>query len=283
MDSPGLEKLRLEIDAIDGDLHGLIRRRAALVGEILSAKPDGGLAMRPGREATVLRRRIAAHDGTFPLAAVYRMWREMMSAFTLMQTPGLRIAVCRPADQPGYWDLARDHFGCLVALQAHESPAQVLAEVRSNPTTIGVVPAPIEADTAPWWPLLASGEPTLPNVVARLPFLAMPNARARGISAMVLARIEPEESGDDRSLISLESQSGLSRNRISAALAKAGLPSFTSALDQVVRGVHHYLLEMPGVIAHGDERLRILEEALELARDRVASIGAYAAPVTPRQ
>jgi chorismate mutase/prephenate dehydratase len=278
MDSPGLEKLRLEIDAIDTELHGLIRRRAALVGQISAAKPSGGLAMRPGREAMVLRRRIAQHDGTFPAAAVYRMWREMMSAFTLMQTPGLRVAVCRPADQPGYWDVARDHFGCQVPLVAYESPAQVLAEVRSNAVTIGVVPAPIEADTAPWWPLLASGEPTLPNVVARLPFLAMPNARARDISAVVLARTEPEESGDDRSMISIESKSGLSRNRIAGAVAKAGMPAFVSALDQVVRGVHHYLIELPGVIADGDKRLRQLEAALELEAGRVASIGAYATP-----
>jgi chorismate mutase len=282
MDAPSLEKLRLEIDAIDTDLHGLIRRRAALVGQISAAKPPGGLAMRPGREAMVLRRRLAQHDGTFPAAAVYRMWREMMSAFTLMQTPGLRVAVCRPADQPGYWDVARDHFGCQVPLVAYESPAQVLAEVRSNAVTIGVVPAPIEADTAPWWPLLASGEPTLPNVVARLPFLAMPNARARDISAVVLARTEPEESGDDRSMISIESKSGLSRNRIAGAVAKAGLPAFVSALDQVVRGVHHYLIELPGVIADGDKRLRQLEAALELEAGRVASIGAYATPAGGR-
>ena len=203
MDAPGLEQLRQEIDAIDTDLHGLIRRRAALVGQISAAKPSGGLAMRPGREAMILRRRVAQHDSAFPVAAVYRMWREMMSAFTLMQTPGLRVAVCRPADQPGYWDVARDHFGCQVPLVAYESPAQVLAEVRNSPTTIGLVPAPLEADTAPWWPLLAGGEPTLPNVVACLPFLVMPNARARGISALVLARIEPEESGEDRALIAV--------------------------------------------------------------------------------
>ena len=221
MDAPSLERLRREIDTIDGELHALIRRRADLVGEISAAKPSGGLAMRPGREATVLRRRLAGHDGSFPAAAVYRMWREMMSAFTLMQTPGLKVAVCRPADQPGYWDLARDHFGCQIPLQAHESPAQVLAEVRASATTIGVVPAPIEADTAPWWPLLASGEATLPNVVAKLPFLAMPNARARGISALVLARIEPEESGDDRALISVEAPSALSRNRIASEIGRA--------------------------------------------------------------
>ena len=161
-----------------------------------------------------------------------------------------------------------------------ESPAQVLAEVRTSPTTVGVVPAPIEADTAPWWPLLASGESTLPNVVARLPFLPMPNARARGISAVVLARIEPEESGDDRALISIETPSGISRNRIAQALAAAGLPAFTSALDQLAGGVHHYLVELPGVIADGDKRLRGLETALKPERGRVATIGAYAVPAT---
>ena len=102
MDAPDLDKLRQEIDVIDRELHGLIRRRAELVDEITAAKPNGGLAIRPGREAKILRQRLASHEGAFPAAAVYRMWREMMSAFALMQTPGLRIAVCRPADQPGY-------------------------------------------------------------------------------------------------------------------------------------------------------------------------------------
>ena len=127
MDAPRLNALRQEIDSIDGDLHGLIRRRAALVGEITASKPAGGLALRPGREAQIMRTRLATHDGGFPAAAVYRMWREMMSAFSLMQTPGLKVAVCRPADQPGYWDLARDHFGCQVPMVGYESPAQVLA------------------------------------------------------------------------------------------------------------------------------------------------------------
>jgi hypothetical protein len=106
----------------------------------------------------------------------------------------------------------------------------------------------------------------------------MPNARARGISALVLARIEPEESGEDCALISVETQQGFSRDRIAAAIAKAGLPSFSSAMDQMVGGVHHYLLELPGVIVDGDPRLRALEAALALRRGRVAAIGAYAVP-----
>jgi len=263
-------------------LHGLIRRRADLVDRIAASKPPGGLALRPGREAQVMRQRLQTHQGPFPAAAVYRMWREMMCAFTMMQTPDIKVAICRPHDQPGYWDLARDHFGCQVPLVGYASPMQVLAEVRANPTTIGVVPAPIETDTAPWWPLLASGEPTLPNVVARLPFLVMPNARARGISALVLARIEPEESGEDRALISVEVEEGISRNRIAGALTKVGLPAFSSAMDQVVAGVHHYLLELPDVIGDTDPRLRALETALGLNRGRVAALGAYAVPAIAR-
>jgi chorismate mutase / prephenate dehydratase len=282
MDSPSLDSLRQQIDVIDGELHAMIRHRADLVDRISAAKPPGGLALRPGREARVMRQRLATHQGPFPSAALYRMWREMMCAFTLMQTPDLKIAICRPADQPGYWDLARDHFGCQIPFVANDTPAQVLAAVRANPSTLGVVPTPIESDTTPWWPLLAGRDATLPNVVARLPFLDMPNARARGISAFVLARMEPEDSGDDRTLISVEATTGLSRNRIAGALAKVGLPAFTSALDQVADGVHHYLVELPGVLADGDERLRELGTALELKSGRVAAIGAYAVPATPR-
>ncbi len=282
MDSPTLDSLRQEIDAIDSELHAMVRRRADLVDRISAAKPPGGLALRPGREAQVMRQRLATHQGPFPSTAIYRMWREMMCAFTLMQTPDLKIAICRPADQPGYWDLARDHFGCQIPFVANDTPAQVLAAVRANPSTIGVVPTPIESDATPWWPLLAGRDATLPNVVARLPFLDMPNARARGISAFVLARMEPEDSGDDRTLVSVEAGTGLSRNRIAGALAKVGLPAFTSALDQVAGGVHHYLVELPGVLADGDERLLELGTALGLTSGRVAAIGAYAVPAAPR-
>jgi hypothetical protein len=74
----------------------------------------------------------------------------------------------------------------------------------------------------------------------------------------------------------------MSRNRIALALITAGLPAFTSALDQIVHGVHHYLLELPGVVAEGDRRLRELEAALGLGRGRVAAIGAYAVPAGTR-
>ena len=43
MDTPNLDTLRQEIDAIDGDLHGLIRRRATLVVHLRDEQAKSGL------------------------------------------------------------------------------------------------------------------------------------------------------------------------------------------------------------------------------------------------
>src|SRR6185503_3392336 len=130
----------------------------------------------------------------------------------------LRVAICRPPDQPGYWDLARDHFGTQIPFFEHETAMQVLAEVRGDARVIGIVPVPIETDPAPWWPLLATNELVAPNVIARLPFVPSANARARGISALVLARLDPEPSGEDTSLLLIESPGEVSRSRITEAV-----------------------------------------------------------------
>ena len=45
MNAPTLDSLRQEIDAIDGELHGLIGRRADVVGRIAGTKPAGGPAL----------------------------------------------------------------------------------------------------------------------------------------------------------------------------------------------------------------------------------------------
>ena len=153
------------------------------------------------------------------------MWREMMCAFTLMQTPDIKIAICRPHDQPGYWDLARDHFGCQIPFVANDTPAQVLAAVRANPTTLGVVPVPIEADVGAV--VAVAGRPRRhaaqrrgsPALSRRCP-TPVPAAYRRSCWPAWSRRTR----GDDRALVSIEAESGLSRNRISGALAKVGLP-----------------------------------------------------------
>jgi len=256
-------------------------QRSDVVRRVAEAKAAQGngppIALRPGREAVVLRRLLERHRGVFPAAALVRLWRELMGAFTQQQTP-VRVAIYRPADQPGHWDLARDHFGSQIPFFEHDSTTQVLSEVRADPRVIGVVPAPIETESQPWWPLLVNGEPATPNVIARLPFMPTGNARGRNISALVLARLDPEPSGDDISLLLIESPGEMSRSRITVALQKAGFPTLLSALDHARGGLHFYLIEVPEIIVDADPRLAAAAAALGVERARVLTIGAYARP-----
>lgn len=277
MDGSDLDDLRQQIDGIDDTLHDLLMRRAALVEQIGAAKSGGTLALRPGREARVLRRLLTRHSGRFPAAAMVRLWREIMGAFTFLQCP-IRIAVCRPADQPGYWDLARDHFGVQIPFTAHETPIQVLAAVRAEPNVVGIVPGPAQDEPQPWWPFLMGGDPTTPKIVQKLPFVAMPNSRGRELTAFVLARLEAEASGEDRSLIAVEAREEISRSRLGAAIRKAGLPDATALFDVEQAGTYWDLIEVPEFVGDADTRLRALELALGIDGARVVALGSYAVP-----
>ena len=280
-----LDKLRRQIDEIDTALHDLMQKRTAVVERIGAVKgADGRLALRPGREAMVLRRLLDRHTGNFPRAALMRMWREMISAVTGLQSP-FSVAVCVPEEQRGFWDMARDHFGIQVTMRRHTTPARVLSDIAEDPNVVGMLPIPVEGDPQPWWPGLNGNEPPAPSIVARAPFFRTGNPRTEGLSALILARIRPEpsapaNSGLDRSLLVLDSPSDLSRSRISAALAAAGLPAFTSAIrHDLAGGGMLYLVELPAFIIDGDEALPALEQALATPGVRLTPVGAYAVPV----
>ena len=81
-----LEDLRRDIDAVDDAIHDLIMRRTALVHAVRATKSDG-LALRPGREAVILRRLLARHRGAFPRPVLVRIWRELMGAMVRLQGP----------------------------------------------------------------------------------------------------------------------------------------------------------------------------------------------------
>lgn len=277
MDGRNLDDLRQQIDAIDESLHDLLMRRAGLVEQIGAAKVGGGLALRPGREAQVIRRLLARHAGRFPAGALVRLWREIMGAFTFLQSP-IRVAICRPPDQPGYWDLARDHFGVQIPFTAHETPSQVLAAVRADPNVVGLVPAPVQDEPQPWWPRLMSGDPTTPNIVQKIPFVTMPNSRGRDLAAFVLARLDAEPSGDDRALVAVEARAEISRSRLAAAIRKAGLKDATALFDVEQAGTYWDLIEIPEFIADADPRLDGLRAALGIEGARVMALGAYAVP-----
>jgi chorismate mutase-like protein len=284
MSNNDLDQLRRQIDEIDDALHDLLQKRmqvVELVGQAKGAAAGKTLAMRPGREAVVMRRLLAQHKGRFPPAALIRMWREMMGAVTGLQGP-FAVAVCVPDDQRGFWDMARDHFGVQVPMRRHSSTKQVLADITDNPGVVGLLPLPGEADKDPWWPSIVGDLASTPNVVARVPFVRMGNSRTEGLSGVLVAQLKPEPSGPealDRSLLVLESPTDVSRSRISMALQAAKLPAFTSSIRHNPEGGGvAYLIELPGFMIDGDARLKALEDAVATKGARLTPIGCYAVP-----
>ena len=82
--APELDELRREVDRIDRSILELLAARLRVVAEIAQVKGAGSgqLALRPAREALIMRRLVDGRAGDFPKAALLRMWRELLGAMT---------------------------------------------------------------------------------------------------------------------------------------------------------------------------------------------------------
>ena len=269
-----LGDLRREIDEIDTTLHDLIMRRTAIVEKISAAKgKQDSSGMRPGREALILRRLVARHEGAFPRDSLVRIWREIIAPLTAMQGP-YAIAVYAGERDQGYWDLARDHFGSHTRITACDTPRDVLTQVFEGAATHGVLPFPSEHDDPPWWGRLYG--PEAPRVALRLPFAEPGNARGEEPEALVIARVAAEATGDDLSLLVIETTEEVGRTGFDEMLAKANMPGRCVGTHSS-KGVHLNLVEAEGFLTEQDVGPQLL--AARDTVERVMLIGAYPAPL----
>jgi chorismate mutase/prephenate dehydratase len=277
---PELEELRQRLDAIDDRLQDLLIDRAAVVALVAASKKDGNqAAFQPGREAQIIRRLLARHRGGFPAASLVRMWREMLAATVRMQSP-FAVAVFAPNETPGYWDLARDHYGSNTPMSAYGSIGQVIRSVGEGRASVGVLPMPQEGDADPWWRHLLAADETAPRIIARLPFGARGNARSDGADALAIGRGIQQETGSDRTLFAVETAAGLSRGRMFASLSAAGLGcTFCASWEQGPAALS--LLELDGFVAPADPRLGEFRAGLGSALHRLLPLGGYASPLPP--
>lgn len=269
-----LAALRLELDRLDDALHDLLMQRANVVERVAALGAKGRVALRPGREADIIRRLLRRHQGKLPRQVLPRIWRELFAATTAMQGP-YSISVCEVQPSGGFVAAAREHFGASTPLRAYRSPAQAIGEVSAGHAIAVVLPMPAEeeAPQAAWWTSLLSRDEPRIHVVARLPFWS---ARAEGAprtQALVLAAVPPDASLQDRSLVGLELPLEMSRARLSAVLTEAGF-----ALGGIIlrRDAAHAvaLVDVDGYVSDADPRLA----KLMLPRQPVV-LGAYAISV----
>ena len=291
-----LPALRAEIDAIDDALHDLVMRRAAVVARLAASrvKGDDASSLRPGREASILRRLLARHSGPLPAVAVVRLWREILSSSNAMQG-GFSVAL--PAGDAQLHEAARSRFGAAAVLDSKAGPEAALAAVAGGGAQAAVLPVPAAEGAGAWWTGLDS--PRL-QVAARLPFYAA----APAPQAMVVTRDGPDPSGDDRSLLRLafdgeavtpgldggspplaaaagaaDPEGQAVCGMIAGALRAAGLHARALLLARR-RAKLWALAEVDGVVAAGDARLLALRARLP-PLDDARPLGFYAAPIRP--
>lgn len=179
-----LAEIRREIDRIDEAMHLLLMERGTVIDRLVAIKrtAEVGSAFRPAREADMMRRIAARHEGRLPLATAEHLWRTIIATFTHVQSP-FTVHVEQGSDALGMHDLARFHVGFDVPLVGHGTPQRVVQAVQASTGDIGLVRIASEPGSA-WWEALGDDAP---QIMARLPFFSGQGHPA-SVPAFVLAR-----------------------------------------------------------------------------------------------
>lgn len=188
--APSLEEVRARLDAIDADLLALIDERSGLARQVAAAKAaagDGGkFALRPGREAQLLRRLLDKPRQAAPAGLVVRIWRELMADSLSRQGP-FHVSIYGGREPARVLEAARLRFGVAPALTPAARAEDALAAAR----TLGGVAVLALASEGPWWGRLLA-EPNL-KVFAALPCLSAWGPAC----ALAVAAVEVEPTGGD--------------------------------------------------------------------------------------
>lgn len=135
--SEKLKQCREQIDGLDDELLRLVNQRAALAQKIGHLK-EGGVVLRPEREAQVLRRLQDANPGPLSNAAIAALFTEVMSQCRALEAP-LSVAYLGP--EGTFTEAAAlKRFGSAVQGQSCATIDDVFRAVESGAVQYGVVP-----------------------------------------------------------------------------------------------------------------------------------------------
>jgi chorismate mutase len=284
-----LAALRGQIDALDDRLHDLLMERAKLIESVARDGGKTGAKIRPGREAAMLRRLLARHQGAMPAQTLVRLWRELFGG-ALMIEGGQTVAVCdgdNGSDRVGAdrVALAREHFGPLTPLRRCHNPGQTLADLARETAQVAVLPPLGDGDdpAGGWWASLTTFGPHRFSVIGKLPFVTRRPEGAPLGEAYVVAAMRPDASGQDpaldRGLILLELRAELSRARMIGMMTGAGFAPGQIWLKRAdADGGMRVLVEVEGLVDDDDPRLAAVA-GLEGVAGPAAVLGGFAVPL----
>lgn len=276
-----LGDVRADIDAIDNSIHDLLMRRTELVQEVRSIKSGWRVKIQPSREAEIIYRMVDRHRGAFPKPDLIAIWRILICATLSFEGP-FSVAAYTPDSEPGYWDIARDHFGPCTPMTRHGTTRSVIEAVHRQDAVVGVLPMPRSDDADPWWPHILINQPDAPKVIARLPFAGVGNGRGAGLDALVICPVTVVPTGRDRSFLVIDTARRLGLAQVGKGLHEAGFEC-THLVVCSERGSPKawlYLIEVEGCLANDDPRLDRLRRGFDEPIDRLLLLGGYACPLS---
>ena len=190
-----LDEVRAEIDRIDDAVLALLGERMAAVEAVRRAKAGEPAqpvtAVRPGREAQIIRRLVAARSRQVPARLVERVWREIIATATHVQVP-LAVHASGVA-----LDLVHARFGAMTPVVSHERASAAVRAVSPLGADIAVVAVQAGDD---WVTPLLEGRAAAPRVIACLPFLD----DGTGPLALAIGHAPAENTGDDTTVVALQ-------------------------------------------------------------------------------
>lgn len=282
-DTPSLEDLRREIDAVDDGIHDLLMRRVHLVEQVgrvkaLANVSGGSFALRPAREAEILRRLWRRHKGAMDRDVLIRIWREIISACVTIQTP-MVVAVYMPERGMGNLEIARDFFGSYTPMISCRSVSLVLKELTQGEANAGVLSLNEDKQSC-WWYSVAQEYKRTIAVFARLPVTGPAHGRGDGRIAYALGKIPFEPTEEDQTLLVAETDGTLSLSTLDLVMKAAGIPT-NAICDAYTPDMTRkaYLFEVDGYLSDRDERLNAVLEKENGRVTMLRVIGGYPVPL----
>jgi chorismate mutase len=291
--SSKLDEIRQKIDSLDNQIHDLLMERASLIRDVSIEKQKSNRPIvHPAREARMIRRLLERHTGILPQAAIVGIWRELVGAVSMLQK-GLHVHVAYKTGEEHCWDMAKDYFGSVLPMQRVSTPMAAISAVRNDPEAIAVIPWPRDADPSnpseqtqnQWWLNLLHQDPNpesghLMMIAGALPYGAKLPFDQVGRKALIVGRMEYNESGDDHSFIVVQVEGPLSRARVIDMLKEQGIKvtSIVTSSTPEENGRTAHLIEIETYVSKGDKRLAAIESKLEEHYGVCIPLGGYPVP-----
>lgn len=283
-DMQALAELRAQIDRIDGAIYDLLCARADVIEDVRKLKGKQTLFIRPGREAQMLRALAGRPKGKLPDGLVVRLWREMISAFTLQEGP-VKVGVYVSEKGLDLWDVARDHYGAFTPLVEFENPKAAIEALRADKIHVAVLPPPEPDDKNPWWPSLTEDESRGITIFQSLPFETLKAGRSNARNAMpkgvIVGKLYPELTGDDRSFLALQCVH-VPEAEMKRLLGKAGYKVRQVLVSGSGRGAAapaSYFAEVDGFVGRADTRLSRIKAMMGSRLKKLFPLGGYPVPL----